>query len=90
MFSVQQKRDISDAVQRILRATSHPELPKEGEIEFLLHVQGEGSWSYADIKNNGAVGDPGINPHNELMASMPEEEGRELIKKAKEMTSGSD
>lgn len=88
MFSVQQKTDISDAVQRILRATSHPELPKEGEINFALHVDGAESWSWADIKNNGAVGNPGINPHNELMASIPEEEARGLIDKAKEIQGG--
>lgn len=86
MFSLQQKRDISDAIQRVLRATKHPELPAdEGEISFLLHVDGAESWSWADIKNNGAVGDPGINPHNELMASMPEEEGRTLIEDAKKL-----
>jgi hypothetical protein len=82
MFSIQQKRDISDAVQKVLRATSHPELPITGEISFLLHVDGAESWSFADIQNNGAVGDPGLNPHNELMASIPEEEARGLIEKA--------
>ena len=33
MFSIRQKREIADAVQKILRATSHPELPV-GEIPF--------------------------------------------------------
>ena len=79
MFSVEQKRDISTAVQNLLRATHHPELPQTGEISFTLHVNGAEEWSWADIKNNGAVGDPGMNPHNELMASMPESEARELI-----------
>ena len=65
MFSVEQKRDISAAVQRVLRGTNHPELPTTGEVSFLLHVDGAESWSFADIKNNGAVGDPGVNPHNE-------------------------
>lgn len=88
MFSVQQKRDISDAVQKILRATAHAELPTTGEIAFTLHVDGAEDWSWADIQNNGAVGDPGVNPHNELMASIPEEEGRGLIEKAKELTGG--
>ena len=64
MFSVQQKREISDAVQKILRSTMHPELPPTGEVTFSLKVLGAESWSYADIKNNGAVGDPGVNPHN--------------------------
>lgn len=82
MFSVQQKRDISDAVQKILRATNHPELPDD-EVSFCLHVAGTESWSWADISNNGAVGEPGVNPHNELMASLPKDEATELIDKAK-------
>lgn len=71
MFSVQQKRDIAQAVQDTLRATNHPELP-EGEIRFHLFVWGEETWSWADIRNNGAVPEPdgampnpGVNPHNE-------------------------
>lgn len=82
MFSVQQKRDISDAVQKILRATAHAELPTSGEVSFKLHVDGAEEWSFADIKNNGAIGNPGLNPHNELMASISEEDGRGLIEKA--------
>lgn len=65
MFSVKQKREISDAVQKILRGTEHPELPV-GEIKFLLHVDGAESWSWADIKNNGSEPDPGVNIHNEM------------------------
>ena len=64
MFSVAQKRHIAEAVQQILRATNHPELPK-GEITFHLHVAGAESWSWADIRNNGAVTTPVVNPHNE-------------------------
>jgi len=66
MFSVQQKRDISAAVQKILRSTNHPELPKD-EIRFTLGVHGAESWSWAIIENNGAVIVPGVNPHNERM-----------------------
>lgn len=65
MFSVRQKREISEAVQKILRNTNHPELPAEGEIEFILQVQGAQNWSWAVIKNNTAVPDPSVNPHNE-------------------------
>ena len=68
MFSVRQKREIADAVQRILRDTNHPELPK-GEIQFSLHVDGAESWSWADIRNNGAVTQPGVNPWNERQDS---------------------
>lgn len=64
MFSVQQKREIAEGVQKLLRATNHPELPA-GEISFALHVQGAESWSWADIRNNGGVVNPGVNPHNE-------------------------
>lgn len=64
MFSVEQKRWIAEKVQGILRATGHPELPA-GEIQFSLHVDGASTWSWADIRNNGAVPVPGVNPHNE-------------------------
>lgn len=66
MFSIRQKRDIATKVQDILQDTKHPELP-DGEISFSLHVDGAESWSWADIQNNGAVENPGINPHNEMM-----------------------
>ena len=64
MFSVRQKREIADAVQQILRATNHPELPT-GEIQFHLHVDGAESWSWANIKNNEAVQQASVNPWNE-------------------------
>lgn len=64
MFSIRQKREIADAVQRILRATNHPELPS-GEIQFHLHVNGAEDWSWADIRNNGSVSNPDINQWNE-------------------------
>ena len=65
MFSVRQKREIADAVQKILLDTGHPELPR-GEISFHLHINGAEWWSWADILNNGAVTNPGVNPHNEV------------------------
>jgi hypothetical protein len=64
MFSCEQKRKIADAVQKILRETDHCELPP-GEIQFHLHVDGAQPWSWADIRNNGAVTEPGINLWNE-------------------------
>ena len=64
MFSVRQKRKISDTVQKILKETNHPELPK-GEINFQLYVKGAENWSWADIKNNESVKNPEINPWNE-------------------------
>ena len=66
MFSVRQKREIADGVQTLLRNTKHPELP-DGEIIFHLAVDGENATSsWANIENNGAVTEPGLNPHNEL------------------------
>lgn len=64
MFSTRQKREIADKVQQVLRETNHPELP-DGEIRFLLHVDGAERWSWADIKNNKACPDPGVNRWNE-------------------------
>ena len=64
MFSIRQKRDIADKIQKILRETNHPELPK-GEISFILRVEGAESWSFAEIKNNSAVERPTVNPWNE-------------------------
>lgn len=70
MFSVQQKREIADKIQVILKETAHPELPKGGaEVSFLLHVDGAESWSWADIRNNGAVTTPSVNPFNEMVAA---------------------
>jgi len=68
MFSIREKREISDKVQAIIRATNHPELP-EDEIKFHLHVDGAESWSWADIQNNGSVSSPTFSLHNELQDS---------------------
>jgi hypothetical protein len=64
MFSIRQKREISEGVQKLLRATNHPELP-EGEIRFRLQIIGATSMSWADILNNGAISSPSVNSHNE-------------------------
>lgn len=66
MFSMREKREIADKVQKILRETNHLELP-EGEIVFQLHVEGEENWSWADIHNNKSVPNPHINSWNEEM-----------------------
>lgn len=77
MFSVKEKRDIADAIQELLRATDHPELP-EHEIAFSLQVQGEQIWSYAYIRNNGAVQNPSVNPWNENQAKVGNEKENEV------------
>jgi hypothetical protein len=75
MFSVRQKREIADAVQKILRATQHPELP-EGEIRFKLWVSGSADWSWANIENNGAVPAPSVNPWNEQYDCVAQDGGK--------------
>lgn len=64
MFSVNQKRYISNEIQKILRNTNHSELP-ETEINFQIHIKGAENWSWADIKNNGDCQNPSINEWNE-------------------------
>lgn len=51
MFSPELKYEIAEKVQKILQETKHPELPA-GEINFLLHVDGATSGSWANINNN--------------------------------------
>lgn len=75
MFSVQQKREISNSIQKILRETNHPELPRD-EIQFHLHVQGSIPMSWADIKNNGAVLNPQVSPWNEHPDPRSQEGGK--------------
>lgn len=53
MFSSELKKEIADKIQTILRETAHPELP-EGEIQFILHVDGAEYMSWANIRNNEA------------------------------------
>jgi arginine utilization protein RocB len=58
------KREIADAVEKILRNTNHPELP-DGDINFKLHVEGAEDWSWVNIQNNKSVSNPSVNPWNE-------------------------
>ena len=67
MFSVEEKRAISEGIQKVIRDTKHIELP-DGEIKFKIHIQGAEVWSWADIQNNGAIVNPSVNPHNEAQA----------------------
>ncbi len=66
MFSLRQKRELSDGIQKLIRATGHPELPPEGEeIEFLIRIEGMKDWSWAEIRNNRSVKTPSMNEWNE-------------------------
>ena len=53
MFTPEMKRVIAYKVQAILQETLDKELP-DGEIQFLLHVDGEGRMSWANIGNNSS------------------------------------
>ena len=53
MFSPQQKKYISSRVQAILKEIANDELPN-GEINFILHVDGAEDWSWANIRNESA------------------------------------
>ncbi len=65
MFSLREKRELSTAIQELIKETEHPELPKDREIAFSIRIEGAEVWSWAIIRNNAAVTYPGINPHNE-------------------------
>ena len=68
MFSVEEKRKIASAVEKVLLELNHPEMPRERPI-FKLHIKGIESWSWADIEPNWifdkGVKKQGINPWNE-------------------------
>jgi len=51
MFSIEEKRKISEAVEKLLLEIDHPEMPKE-KPKFRLHVDGKEPWSWADIEPN--------------------------------------
>lgn len=53
MFTPQQKQYISNRVQAILKETANDEL-SDGEINFILHVDGAEDWSWANIRNESA------------------------------------
>jgi hypothetical protein len=54
MLTPKVKSQIAEEVQNILQLVDDVELP-EGEINFILHVDGAASWSWANIQNNGNI-----------------------------------
>ena len=58
MFTI--KQYIATKVQEILMGVGNDELPVDGEIHFILHVDGVEDWSWANIRNN-----------NDLLADVP-------------------
>jgi hypothetical protein len=73
MFSMQQKKEIAEKIEKILLSYDHPEMPKE-KPSFKLHVDGKEDWSWADIEPNWTFENkkPGINLHNEHVAEAME------------------
>lgn len=70
-----------EQIKDVLKSLNHVEMSKvdilfdlkifgeeNGEWQFHLHVYGAESWSWADIKNNGAVLNPVVNPFNKMIA----------------------
>ena len=53
MFTPQEKQEIAKKVQQAIQQTFNKELPV-GEVNFILHVDGEDDWSWANIRNNSA------------------------------------
>ena len=53
MFTVKQKQQIAEKVQKAIKYTLNDELPL-GEVNFILHVDGAEDWSWANIRNNSA------------------------------------
>jgi len=51
MFSIEEKRKIADAIEKVLLEINHPEMPKDKPM-FNIHIDGKESWSWADIYPN--------------------------------------
>ncbi len=67
MFSVEEKKKVSEEIEKLLLGLNHPEMPKE-KPTFHLRVDGKESWSWADIKPNWTFDEnnrPSVNPFNE-------------------------
>lgn len=51
MFSLKEKQFIAAELEKIILSLKHPEMPTE-RPKFKLHIDGEQSWSWADIEPN--------------------------------------
>ena len=65
---MKEKQHLSAEIEKLILGLKHPEMPME-KPEFLLHVDGKKSWSWADIEPNHhyETKTPGINPFNEIV-----------------------
>jgi len=51
MFSLKEKQEIAEMVEKIILNIKHPEMPKEKPL-FKLRIEGKESWSWAEIMPN--------------------------------------
>ena len=67
MFSIQEKRQIAEEIEKLLLNFNHPEMPTEKPV-FTLEVIGKETWSWAVIKPNWEITEPEktANPWNEI------------------------
>ena len=75
MFSKDEKKKISAAIEKALLEINHPEMPKEKPV-FKLHVDGKEQWSFADIEPNWIYTDD-----NKATTSEWNEKSREYLVK---------
>lgn len=67
MFSIEEKKLIAEAVEKVLLALKHPEMPAEN-ASFRLEVFGKEAWSFANIEPNWRFKEtpPSVNEWNEV------------------------
>lgn len=67
MFSVEEKKKIAEAVEKVLLEINHVEMPVKEPL-FFLRVEGKESWSFAEIEPNWKYKEnkPSVNQHNEM------------------------
>lgn len=51
MLSPKVKQQVALEIQELLQSIQDDELPTNGEISFILHVDGKESWSWVNIRN---------------------------------------
>ena len=50
MLNIHVKKELVEVIQTLLQNVNDSELP-DGEISFILHVDGAEGWSWANIRN---------------------------------------
>ena len=57
MFSREQKTMIAGMVEVLLMSLQHSEMPMN-KARFILHVDGESEWSWANIRDKDSTSEP--------------------------------